>query len=435
MWSYLQSRWQSLIFRLLFYFLVSVLLLAIVLGISFAKRLKPHVQNEILPNVERYVDYLIKDIGTPPDLSIAKQLAEQLPFEIRIEGQGVNWSSSRKLQAIADYRFEPAPPPYGHVYLGHHRRDQYLLIENAGYRYLFAVDNGFRRGTERRHWVLFAALGSILLFLYFVIRRMFRPIEAMSLQVRKIGEGDLEQTIESGAKGELEVLASGINRMSAQIKAMLEGKSALLLAISHELRSPITRMRVNLELLEAGEIQQKLISDLQEMETLIASILESEKLNSGHAPLMLDRCEMSALIEEVIRDHPCRHRIETRLTPVEMMLDSMRIRLLIKNLVDNACQHTEEQPGQDIEISLLHDQQVVTLQVRDRGFGIESDDIPRLTEAFYRADRSRQRNTGGYGLGLYLCRLIVDAHGGEIEIESEPGDGTQVIVRLPLDNS
>ncbi|MDH3634673.1 MAG: HAMP domain-containing histidine kinase [Gammaproteobacteria bacterium] len=434
MWSYLQARWQSLIFRLLFYFLVSMLALAVILGISFAQRIKPHVQNEILPNVERYIEYLIEDIGNPPDLATAQQLAEQLPFEIRIEGQGIDWSSSPGLKAIAVYEFEPAPRPYDNVYLSHHRRDQFLLIQKQDYRYLFSVDNGFRRGSERRHWVLFLLLGSILLFLYFVIRRMFRPIEAMSRQVKKIGEGDLEQRIETGGKGELELLAAGINDMSEQIKAMLEGKSALLLAISHELRSPITRMRVNLELLEPDEVQQKLIDDLREMETLIASILESEKLNSGHAPLALERCDMSSLIEEVIKDHPCRERIRTRMNPIEVRVDPMRIKLLIKNLVDNACQHAGEDRA-DININLSLEQGMVRLEVQDHGPGLDPGDIPRLTEAFYRPDSSRQRNTGGYGLGLYLCKLIVDAHAGQITIESEPGNGTGVIVILPIDNS
>jgi signal transduction histidine kinase len=434
MWPYLQSRWQSLVFRLLFYFLLSMLTLAVILAGSFAKRLKPHVQNEILPNVERYIEYLINDIGDPPDLSIAQQLADQLPFEVRIEGQGVDWTSSPKLKAIAGYEFEPAPHPYDNVYLSHHRRDQYLLIQKQGYQYLFAVDNSFRRGSERRHGVLFLLLGSVLLLLYLLIRRMFKPIQAMSEQVGKIGAGDLTQDIETDGKGELGMLAEGINRMSAQIKVMLESKSALLLAISHELRSPITRMRVNLELLAESEIQQKLINDIREMETLIASILESEKLNAGHAPLMLSRCEMLGLVEEVIKAHPCRNRIKTRLSPVELEIDQLRMKLLIKNLIDNACHYTIDDQ-EEVEISLSHDQKNVNIEVRDRGVGIKTEDIPKVTEPFFRPDSSRQRDTGGYGLGLYLCKLIVDAHGGQIVIESEPGNGTKVIVILPLDNS
>ncbi len=433
MWNYLQARWQSLIFRLLFYFLVSILALAFILATSFAQRFKPHMQNEILPNVARYIDYLIDDIGDPPDLSVALRLANELPFEIRIEGKGIDWASTPGLGAISGYDFKPAPRPYDNVYLGHHRRDQFLMIQRQGYRYLFVVDNSFREGSERRHWVLFVALGSILFLLYFAIRRMFRPIGAISTQVRKIGEGDLSQSISLQGRGELALLAAGINRMAEQIRAMLESKSGLLLAISHELRSPMTRMRVNLELLDESEIRQKLVGDIREMEALVAAILESEKLNH-HATLNLSRCVIPDLVEEIVRLHPCRNRIKTNLSPLEIEGDRLRIKLLIKNLLDNACHYSSDKQA-PVDVCLRHDVEYAVIEVQDRGVGIPADDLPRLTEAFYRPDHARQRDTGGYGLGLYLCKLIVEAHDGQMVIESEPGVGTRVTVKLPLDNS
>jgi signal transduction histidine kinase len=170
------------------------------------------------------------------------------------------------------------------------------------------------------------------------------------------------------------------------------------------------------------------------METLVAAILESEKLNSSHAPLSLSRCEMLNLIEEVVQLHPCRNRIKTSMSPIGLDVDQLRLKLLIKNLLDNACHYSIDEQAL-IDVSLRHTQENVTIEVRDRGTGIAAEDIPRLTEAFYRPDHARQRNTGGYGLGLYLCKLIAEAHGGQIVIESEPGTGTSVTVKLPLDNS
>jgi signal transduction histidine kinase len=434
MLNYLRGKWQSLVFRLLFYFLISILALAIVLAISFVQRLRPHVQNQILPNVERYIEYLLDDIGDPPDLLVAQRLADELPFEIRIEGRGITWSSSPALRPIANYHFEAAPPPYQHVYFSHHRRKELVMIQRQQIQYLFVVDDGFRRGSERRHWLLFVFIGALLLVLYLLIRRLLRPITAISEQVRSIGEGDLEQAVNIDASGELGVLAAGIRHMSQQIKSMLEGKSALLLAISHELRSPLTRMRVNLELLEESEARQKMIDDCCEMENLLAAILESEKLASGHAPLSLHACELSRLIEEVVTIHPCRDRISSRLSAVECDVDELRFKLLLKNLLDNACHYSADDQG-EIEVILRSDGGTVLLEVSDQGIGIAADELPRLTGAFYRPDGARQRDTGGYGLGLYLCRLIIEAHGGKLHIESEPGKGTRVIVELPLDNS
>ncbi len=429
MLNFLRRRWQSLVFRLLFYFLLSMLAIGLLLAASFAYRFQPHFRSDILPNVERYIDYIIADIGTPPDLDTAANLAASLPFEIRVEGPGVDWSSTPRLRPVYSYRLRPAPPPYDGVFIGHHRRDELLLVERGTYRYLFTLDERFNRGSRQRFWVLFVVLGGALLLLYLAIRRLFRPIAAISEQVDKIGDGDLEQRLDESGSRELALLAGGVNRMSERIRSMLDAKSGLLLAISHELRSPLTRMRVNLELLEPGETQQQLIEDLREMEALVGAILESERLGDRHAPLNKSRCAVHELIESVIADHACRDRIVAKLAPVEAEVDNLRLRLLLKNLLDNAGRYSSPEDG-PIEVGLQALQQQLVITVTDAGIGVEADEIPRLTEAFYRPDSARQRDTGGYGLGLYLCHLIVVAHGGEMHIDSVPGQGTGVTVKL-----
>lgn len=434
MLDFFRRKWQSLVFRLLLYFLLAMLALALVLGISFNQRIRPHIQQQILPNVERYLDYLVEDIGNPPDLAVADELAASLPFEIRIEGRGIDWSSAVGIAPISSYHLRPAPPPYQSIYYGNRQREELVLIERHGLRYLFVVDDGFRRGAERRHWLLFVALGAILALLYLGIQRLFRPIAALSEQVRKIGEGDLELPLDPVGTGELGMLASGVNRMSGQIRTMLANKSGLLLAISHELRSPLTRMRVNLELLQDSEEKQKLVEDTIEMETLLAAILEAEKLSGGYAPLHRTPTRVDLLVAEIVSRHPQRHRIECRLSEVEANIDELRFRLLLRNLVDNALQYSRHQQ-QAVELLLQQQGSQLVVEVIDRGIGIAADEISRLGEAFYRPDSARGRNTGGYGLGLYLCRLICDSHGGEMRIHSSLGEGTRVVVRLPLDNS
>ncbi len=436
--QFLKTKWESLVFRLLFYFLLSMLAIAIIIGSSFTNRFKPHLRHDILPNLHKYVDYLVEDIGVPPDLQIAQQLADSLPFEIRIQGQGIDWASNSAVKPISSIDFKAAPPEFAGVYLGRnpsrggHRRFAYLLIERQAFQFMFVLDNRFDEEDERRHWLLFLLLGSVLLLLYLAIRHMFRPVQALALQVKKIGEGDLEAGLESNARGELALLADGITRMSGQIKSMLEGKSSMLLAISHELRSPITRMRLNLELLEDSATRVKLIDDIREVESLLAAILESERLSSGHLPLTLESCDLDKLIETRLHGHVCAHRIETNLMPVRQDVDPFRFGLIIKNLVDNACQHSTQGV---IRVSLQATPAGVEVCVKDQGEGIDARLIPRLTEAFYRPDSARQRETGGYGLGLYICKLIVDNHGGKMIIESELGKGTSVCISLPRDNS
>ncbi|MEM7563108.1 MAG: ATP-binding protein [Pseudomonadota bacterium] len=435
-WSWFREKWDSLIFRLLFYFVVSLVVIAIIIATSFAHRIKPHFRNEILPNVEQYIEYIIRDIGVPPDLQVARQLSSKLPFELRIEGRSVNWSSSRKLSAIQGYRMRRAPPPYQDVFYGHKRYRRthmsLLLVEKQGYRYLFAVDNNFRHGSEERHWYLFLVLGGILIGLYILIRRLFQPVEEISRHMERLGAGELDHTLELRGRGEIARLSGGINRMSAQIKSMLDSKSGLLLAISHELRSPLTRMKVNLELIEDCHEKQQLIADVKEMETLVSAILESERLNQKHAPLNRVSCDISDLILEVIEEHDYHDNIEFDPIHIILDIDILRVKLLLKNLLDNACRYADEKP---VTIKLQNNANALLLRVEDQGTGIEKSELSRLTEAFYRPDFSRQRNTGGYGLGLYLCRLIIEAHGGSILIESEVSSGTCVTIEFPLDNS
>ena len=132
--------------------------------------------------------------------------------------------------------------------------------------------------------------------------------------------------------------------------------------------------------------------------------------------------------EEIVIAHPQHARLDCDLDPLIAEIDPIRFKLLVKNLLDNASEHGGTGA---IEIKLGRAQNELCLEVRDHGPGIAAEEIPRLTEAFYRPDSARQRDTGGYGLGLYLCHLIVVAHGGEMHIDSAPGQGTRVTVKLP----
>jgi signal transduction histidine kinase len=437
MWNkirhYLSRRWQSLTFKILFYFSLTVLIVAIILSISFTNRIKPHFKSELLPNLARYIQYVVEDIGSPPDLTKAKSLALELPFELRIEGNDIEWSSRSDIQKISQYELKRAPKPYENYLMGSQRNYHYLLSIKGEYRYLFIVDRDFRNHQSRRHWLLFLILGGILIALYFLIRRLFIPIKVISRQVDKIASGEFNQPIESKGGDELSVLANGINAMSTQIKSMLEGKSGLLLAISHELRSPITRMRVNLELLDESSTRDALIDDIKEMQQLVSSILESEKLNTAHAPLNRTTCHLAELIELVIEQHFSNQNVELDLSAVDAFVDEFRFKLLVKNLLDNASQYSSHN-APAINVSLAVQNGEIALNIRDYGSGISAEDLDHITEPFYRADSARQRSTGGYGLGLYLCHQIVQAHGGRIQIVSQIDVGTTVTVFLPMSN-
>ncbi len=265
------------------------------------------------------------------------------------------------------------------------------------------------------------------------VRRLFKPLDDIGAGVQCFGAGNFSQPIAVARCDELGDLAGQINTMGQEIAQMLDAKRALLLAISHELRSPLTRARLNTELLpetiDTEETRQALLNDLSEMARLITDLLESERLNGNHAALSLELTDLGELVQDaaagMTSNPPLAINIEANLPPLQ--LDRTRIRLLLRNLLDNAQRH-----GQGpIEISLSRTADMLQLTVRDHGPGIAPDQLPQLAQAFFRADAARQRSTGGVGLGLYLCRLVAQAHGGELVLENA-GPGLRTFVRLPV---
>ena len=167
------------------------------------------------------------------------------------------------------------------------------------------------------------------------------------------------------------------------------------------------------------------------MEHLVFYVLESERLNTNHAPLNRSIQDLAESISAVIKEHFSGENIKVDLSPAIAEFDEVRIRLLIKNLLDNACRYSAD-GNAPVEIKLENQADFILLQVSDKGAGINEEDLIHICEPFYRADSARQRKTGGYGLGLYLCKLIVEAHRGHINFQSKLGEGTTVTVQLPV---
>jgi len=196
----------------------------------------------------------------------------------------------------------------------------------------------------------------------------------------------------------------------------------------------LTRARVSLELIEEGPGRDEIGRDLAEIDRLIAELLETERLNTRHSPLLLAPASINALIRELVeRDFPdAALELDLDEELPEIALDTTRIQLMARNLIDNALRHGG-QAG--VTVSTRREDALLRLGVRDQGPGVDPAHLPHLLEPFYRADAARRRQTGGFGLGLYLCRLITQAHGGNIQIDSRSGQGTEIVVYLPLTRS
>jgi signal transduction histidine kinase len=383
-----------------------------------------------MPLVADYADRLAAEIGSPPDVGRARALAQRLPITVRIDGPVVQYDSQPPRhgpRAEAQTHGYGAPDEAGAAPAG------WGLARTTadGHRIRFGLARAPDHLKPRlAGWFTLAGLLLLTALAYATVQRLLRPLGAIGRGIEAYGRGEFGTPIAVGRRDELGMLAGRINGMAGNLKGMLDSQHALLLAISHELRSPLTRARVNAELLEDGEARSALLRDLGQMRDLITSLLESERLSAGadgrggRAALHLERTDLAALAREValgsFAGRPIVLHLDDAVGPVAV--DNTRMRLLLRNLLDNALRHTPASaPPPELWLAREADGRIA-LGVRDHGAGLPDEQIAQLGQAFYRPDAARARSTGGVGLGLTLCRLVAQAHGGTLRIRrAEPG--------------
>ena len=300
-------------------------------------------------------------------------------------------------------------------------------------------------------------LGFPGIFAFFVVgvaamltaRSIARPLSRLSEAARAFGAGRLDVRADMKRSDEIGEVAKAFDDMASRIGKLLQTERELLANVSHELRTPLARIRVALDLANEADPRDVVASigeiaqDLAELERIVDDVLASTRLAldasaPSSRPAMLvrtERLDTHALLEKSVSrfqaSHPLR-TLEVRIAKdlPDVMADAVLLRRVVDNLLDNAHKYTDE-PAKPIALEARRDGDDVVIEVQDHGIGIDKDDLERLFEPFFRADRSRARATGGLGLGLALARRVVDAHRGTIAFTSEVGEGTIVRVRLP----
>ena len=270
---------------------------------------------------------------------------------------------------------------------------------------------------------------------YSAVQWLFRPIRAIRAGASHIGRGNFGHRIADTRGDQLGDLASDINRLANDVENMLDAKRALLLGISHELRTPLSRMRLMLEFSDDEETVASLRVEISEMEKIVVSLLEAERLSSRHVQLTRSPVFISELVEDLVTDFFGRDEkrisIEVPDQPVRVDIDEARVTLLLKNLVSNALRYSDAEDG-PVELDVRCESGEIVITVADHGPGLSRDQAEHIGEPFYRSDPSRTRDSGGTGLGLYLATLVARAHGGSLELRDKQGYGACFEVRLPL---
>ncbi len=294
-------------------------------------------------------------------------------------------------------------------------------------------------------WILVVALGLGAAVGYWLAGVALRPIQeatTTALEITRTGRLDRRVPITRSRNDEIGTLINTFNEMLARLQELFEKQRRFSADVSHELRTPLTTLLGNITLLkrwetlpaaERAEMLAEMEVEAERMRRMISDLLLLSQADADRV-LVRERVELDTLLLEVYRQ--ARRRAEDReivLVREEqavVMGDAERLRQMLVNLVNNAIQYTP--PGGRIELSVACLGNQAQITVSDTGQGIAPEDLPYIFDRFYRADKARSRAAGGTGLGLSIVKWVVDAHGGEIDVQSQVGKGSTFRVRLPL---
>ncbi len=284
-------------------------------------------------------------------------------------------------------------------------------------------------------------------------RSLARPLARLSAATQAFGAGDLTARADLRRRDELGDVASAFDQMAGRVAAALRAEKELLANVSHELRTPLQRIHIAVELAAEGdaatarESLTEIAEDLAELERIVEDVLSAAQLSlrrqdggaSPLPPLRFAPVDVGTLLERSVGRFRSRYpgrplREDLRQMTLSLEVDAALMHRAVDNLLDNAHKYSEDDRA-EVVLAAWRGARGVVVEIRDHGVGVSADDLPRLFEPFFRADRSRTRGSGGLGLGLPLAKRIIVAHGGTLTMTSAPGEGTTASIELPCEPS
>lgn len=289
----------------------------------------------------------------------------------------------------------------------------------------YFLDNSNPMPPER--WLLqFATLLTVMLLSWVVVRWITRPLAALSEAAEAFGKGESPHLPAEGSE-EFIRTANAFAAMRERIQRYLEDREKLFTAISHDLRTPITRLKLRTEMLDDDDIRTEFHEDLDELDMMVKSALQSVKDSDIHENRT--RVKLDAMLGRMVKDAKMAgHEIAFSRCGLWVMAKPLALKRALTNLIDNALFY-----GKKVEISVLEGVGKVVIVIRDHGPGVPEDALPTLFDPYVRLEHGRHSNSHGHGLGLGIARNIIQAHGGELVLSNHPEGGLQAMITLPRD--
>ena len=272
------------------------------------------------------------------------------------------------------------------------------------------------------YWPLGVGLIVVLTLSVLAVRHAVRPLTILTKAADRLGRDVLAPPVQISGPKEVMAAANAFNRMQGRLRRFIEDRTQMIAAISHDLRTPITRLKLRAEFIEDDEQRQKILADLDEMEAMISSTLAFARDDSAReAKVPVD---LVGMLIELCDQFGASYDGPDELW---MTMGANGIKRALANLIENACKY-----GGNARVMLNRGEDTARVTIEDDGPGIPPTELEKVFTPFYRLESSRNRETGGTGLGLAVARSAVRANGGDILLSNRPQGGLQAEVTLPL---
>ena len=447
---FLKKFRNSIITKLTAYVVIFTISLIIIL---FNYLNQPYLEEGILEAQEAYLyANMVESWGSPPNIDLAKEDSENMSLKCAIFILENDWSDDRGGYGEPYWTSEPNFPDsifYAisfiedfeelgitlplYVQHGLINNMSSTVVEYNNFVYYFSTDY-IAPGIEWDFLISMIAIIILIVILYVVLRKFLYPVLLMKQRVYEFESGDLDSKIPITGDDELASLAKSVNKMTDNIKILLNQKQMLLLDVSHELRTPLARMQLLIEMMPDHKNINKLKQEIALLEGIISNLLLSDKLSTPYQDLQLSDIALPRLMQKVKKMFPDSKneiKIIGDIPDIILNVDELKMILAIRNLLDNAVKYSK-QSDNPCELSFGIENSILSIFVKDFGQGIKSENISKLTDPFFREDSIN--NVKGFGIGLTIVKKVIESHNGQLIIQSEYGKGSTFILQIAYSN-
>ncbi len=265
----------------------------------------------------------------------------------------------------------------------------------------------------------------LVLTLFFLVRRITRPLRNLTKAAELLGRGGIVDPLPEEGPADLKSTVRAFNDMNDRLQRFVADRTQMLAALSHDLRTPITTLRLRIELMEPSQDRDRLLATLEEMHQMAEASLTFARESASREDTV--RVNLDALIDSICEDlvdigMPVKYE---SLKPIVISCRQNSLKRALRNLIENGVKY-----GDEVDVSLRAEKGQTVISIKDKGPGIPEEEMKQVFEPFVRLEKSRNRTTGGIGLGLSIARTIIHAHGGEIKMTNLE-QGLEVEVVLP----